>query len=65
MLLVLRDPIDRLETSFWAHPQYPKRYGASPEGIHAYVVEQASRFTYMYMCMHMHMCMHMSCTPDY
>ena len=45
MLLVLRDPIDRLETSFWAHPQYPKRYGASPEGIHAYVIEQASRFT--------------------
>jgi hypothetical protein len=45
MLLVLRDPIDRLETSFWAHPQYPRRYGgASSEGLHAYVVEQASAF---------------------
>ena len=44
MLLVLRDPIDRLETSYWAHPQYPKRYGASSEGMHTYVVEQASHY---------------------
>ena len=41
MLLVLRNPIDRLETSFWIHTQYPKRYGTSAEGMHAYVVEQA------------------------
>ena len=44
MLLVLRDPIDRLETSYWAHPQYPKRYGATSEGMHTYVVEQASHY---------------------
>ena len=46
MLLVLRNPIDRLETSFWAHPQYPKRYGASSEGVHAYVVEQAGHYRF-------------------
>lgn len=44
LLLVLRNPVDRLETAFWVHPHYPKRYGASAEGLHAYVVEQASAF---------------------
>ena len=26
----LRHPVDRLETSFWVHVHYPKKYGASP-----------------------------------
>ena len=38
----LRHPVDRLETSFWLHVHYPKKYGASPAGLHAYVAEQAS-----------------------
>ena len=38
----LRHPVDRLETSFWVHVHYPKKYGASPAGLHAYVAEQAT-----------------------
>jgi hypothetical protein len=26
----LRHPVDRLETAFWVHVHYPKKYGASP-----------------------------------
>ena len=35
----LRHPVDRLETSFWLHVHYPKKYGASPAGLHAYADE--------------------------
>lgn len=40
----IRNPTDRLETSFWMHRHYPNHYGASPEGLHKYVVEQTAAF---------------------
>jgi len=44
VISVLRHPVDRLETSFWSHVHYPKKYGASPQGLHAYVAEQTAAF---------------------
>ena len=44
VISALRNPVDRLETSFWAHRHYPGKYGASPDGFHKYVVEQTSAF---------------------
>ena len=44
LLIVLRNPVERLETSFWVHVHYPKRYGASADGLHSYVVEQSAAF---------------------
>ena len=45
VLLVLRHPTDRLETSFWLHPHYPKQYGHTAEGLDKYVVEHLKLFT--------------------
>ena len=44
VVALLRSPIDRLETSFWAHPHYPKKYGSSADGLHAYAAEQTGAF---------------------
>ena len=44
VLMALRHPVDRLETSFWLHGHYPRRYGSSPAGLHAYVKEQTGAF---------------------
>ena len=35
VISALRHPVDRLETSFWVHVHYPKKYGVSPAGLHA------------------------------
>ena len=40
----LRHPVDRLETSFWAHSHYPKKYGASAAGLHEYIAEQTKAY---------------------
>ena len=45
LVAALRSPVDRLETSFWVHAHYPRRYGASAEGLHAYVTEQTAAFS--------------------
>ena len=44
LLAVVRNPTDRLESSFWLHQHYPKKYGKSAEGLHAYVLEQTAAF---------------------
>lgn len=44
VISALRHPVDRLETSFWVHVHYPKKYGVSPAGLHAYVAEQTRAF---------------------
>ena len=44
VISALRHPVDRLETSFWVHAHYPKKYGVSPAGLHAYVAEQTKAF---------------------
>ena len=44
VVALLRSPIDRLETSFWAHPHYPKKYGNDADGLHAYAAEQTGAF---------------------
>ena len=44
LLLVLRNPITRLEVSYWAHTQYLKRYGASAAGLDSYAIEQTNAF---------------------
>jgi len=41
----LRHPLDRLETSFWLHGHYPRKYGQSPAGLHAYLSEQFGAFS--------------------
>ena len=40
LLAMLRNPIDRLETSYWVHPHYGIRYGKSDDGLFAYATEQ-------------------------
>ena len=44
IISALRNPIDRLETSFWLHTHYPNHYGKSADGLHKYVVEQTAAF---------------------
>ena len=44
IISALRNPIDRLETSFWLHTHYPNHYGKSPDGLHKYVSEQTAAF---------------------
>jgi len=39
VLAVLRQPTDRLVTSFWLHPHYGAKYGAHAVGLDTYVVE--------------------------
>lgn len=46
MLLVLRHPTDRLETSYWLHPHYARKYGATADGLHAYVAQHLAAFRY-------------------
>lgn len=45
LIALLRNPIDRLETSYWAHPHYARRFGDSPAGLHAYAQEMISGFS--------------------
>merc|ERR1712070_538479 len=44
VISALRNPIDRLETSFWQHRHYRLHYGASADGLISYVVEQTEGF---------------------
>ena len=44
LVSALRNPVDRLETSFWEHRHYMLKYGANAEGLHKYVVEQTAAF---------------------
>ena len=44
IISALRNPVDRLETAFWAHRHYPLKYGASANGLHAYIREQTEAF---------------------
>lgn len=44
VLCALRHPVDRLETSYWAHAHYVRRYGGSAAGLHAYIAEQTAAF---------------------
>ena len=46
VISAVRNPVDRLETSFWQHTHYPRRYGASSAGLHKYVAEQTSEFAH-------------------
>jgi hypothetical protein len=41
-VLLLRNPTDRLWTSFWAYGQYADHYGATLEGFQAYFAEQSA-----------------------
>ena len=45
IISALRNPVDRLEVSFWGHRHYPSHYGASPEGLHKYAEEQTGAFS--------------------
>jgi hypothetical protein len=40
MIVLLRDPVDRLYCAFWSHPHYKNKYGESPQGFLDYVKEQ-------------------------
>jgi len=44
-IAAVRNPVDRLETSFWAHQHYPRRYGESADGLHKYIDEQTRAFS--------------------
>jgi len=44
VISALRNPTDRLETSFWSHRHYPLKYGSSPAGLHKYFTEQSAAF---------------------
>ncbi len=44
VVAILRNPTDRLETSFWLHPHYGAHYGRSAEGLHAYVAPHLEVF---------------------
>eukprot|EP00965_Chrysotila_dentata_P249618 6208986-Pleurochrysis_carterae.AAC.2 len=44
VISALRNPVDRLETSFWIHRHYQSHYGRSPQGLHAYIREQTEAF---------------------
>jgi N-acetylgalactosamine 4-sulfate 6-O-sulfotransferase len=40
LIVLLRDPVDRLRHAFYGHPHYGKRYGKSAEGLAKYSIEQ-------------------------
>ncbi|KAL6753537.1 P-loop containing nucleoside triphosphate hydrolase protein [Haematococcus lacustris] len=42
MVVLLRNPIDRLYCAYWLHPHYKSKYGDSAEGFLAYVKEQVA-----------------------
>ena len=44
VISALRNPVDRLETSFWSHRHYPAKYGANPHGFQRYIEEQGGAF---------------------
>ena len=44
LISALRNPVDRIEESFWAHRHYPSHYGTSPAGLHKYAQEQTAAF---------------------
>jgi N-acetylgalactosamine 4-sulfate 6-O-sulfotransferase len=39
MVVVLRDPVERLHTAFWNYEHYAKKYGATEEGFSTYALE--------------------------
>ena len=41
LVVVLREPSERLHSAFWAHAHYRARYGATPDGYLAFVRDQA------------------------
>ena len=46
LIALLRNPVDRLETSFWCreHSHYVTHYGASADGFHKFAVEGVDGF---------------------
>ena len=44
VIAVVRNPTDRLETSFWLHPHYPRQYGHTADGLDAYVTQHLAVF---------------------
>ena len=44
IISAMRNPVDRLETSFWGHRHYPLHYGADPAGLGKYIAEQTAAF---------------------
>ena len=44
IISALRNPIDRLETSFWLRARYPNQNGKSPDGLRSYVKGRRAAF---------------------
>ena len=44
VVIMLRNPTERFETSFWLHPHYRRRYGATGDGLHAYATHVIEAF---------------------
>ena len=42
LVVLLRDPVERLHVSFWHHEHYRKKYGATAEGFTVYARRGAS-----------------------
>jgi len=45
IVVVLRNPSERYEISFWIHKHYQSRYGSNAEGLHRFAEEQTQAFT--------------------
>eukprot|EP00798_Chlamydomonas_sp_ICE-L_P006514 gene6512-3152_t len=44
LVIMLRNPVDRLHSAYFDHPKYHAKYGNSSEGFGSYVEEQVSEF---------------------
>lgn len=44
LLALVRDPVERLHSAFWAYGHYQSKYGATAEGFDAFVKEQLGAF---------------------
>eukprot|EP00755_Sulcionema_specki_P013716 Sspe_Gene.54726::Locus_30175_Transcript_1_1_Confidence_1.000_Length_1092::g.54726::m.54726/K08106/CHST15; N-acetylgalactosamine 4-sulfate 6-O-sulfotransferase len=42
LIVMVRDPVERVHSSFWFYDHYKVRYGASPEGFLRYVKDQVA-----------------------
>lgn len=43
-MIMLRDPTERLHSSFWYYEHYQKKYGATEEGFSEYAAEMVGHF---------------------
>ena len=44
VIAVVRNPTERAETSYWLHPHYPSKYGATSAGLHEYMAVHVRLF---------------------